>query len=234
MAAAPQIIRQVQEELDEERAKSLEPLAQWAIRIYPPSAFVHRDLKATNTLVPWSSLPSYTLVPLTKDAAFYPLALMETTRLEDDFHGWLVDQAKVLHAHRSDLLDWNALAEELESMAAGERREMRKQLKRLLAHLLKMKSQPDEVKRHHSWRTSIRDAREQIQDLLMESPGLFQGKRDEFLATTFERARIKASDETHLPLKDFPKDCPWSFEEIISDDFGLEPEARPAPDSSSN
>ncbi len=104
-------------------------------------------------------------------------------------------------------------------MAAAERRALKNQLKRLLLHLLKMRDQPDQLHRHGSWRQSIRDARQQIEDLLADSPGIFQGKTDQVLAMAYKRARVDASEETKLPLKNFSEQCPWSFDEVIREDF---------------
>jgi Domain of unknown function DUF29 len=77
----------------------------------------------------------------------------------DDFHGWLLDQASALRERRHFSLDWDNLAEELEAMAADQRRQIRTQLTKLLLHLLKLKTQPDEMHLHGSWRASIREAR---------------------------------------------------------------------------
>jgi hypothetical protein len=139
--------------------------------------------------------------------------------IDSDFHSWLLYQASALREQRLDSIDWQHLAEELEAMAAGERRTLKKQLKRLILHLLKMSEQTEQLHRHGSWRRSIRDAREELEDLLADSPGIFQGKTDEVLAQVYERARIAASEETKLALKDFPEQCPWSFEDIIRKDF---------------
>ena len=102
--------------------------------------------------------------------------------LKTDFHGWLLDQAAALRARDYESLDWDHLAEELELMGARERRELRSELKILLLHLLKLKFQPGQLHRHHSWRNSIVEAREQIADITKDSPGIFQGKRDDVLA----------------------------------------------------
>ena len=139
--------------------------------------------------------------------------------IESDYHGWLLNQASSLRERRVSSIDWIYLAEELEAMASAERRTLKKQLKRLLMHLLKMRAQPSQTRRHGGWRKSIRDAREELEDLIADSPGIFQGKRDEVLAQVYERAREAAVDETKLPLKDFPAVCPWTFEEILQKDF---------------
>ena len=48
------------------------------------------------------------------------------------------------------------------------------------------------------------EAREQIADITKDSPGIFQGKRDELLADVYVRARDKGARESPLPLGTFP------------------------------
>jgi len=139
--------------------------------------------------------------------------------IEEDFHSWLMDQAAALRARDYESLDWDHLAEELELMGARERRELRSELKILLLHLLKLKFQPGLRHRQHSWRNSIVEVREQIGDIIKDSPGIFQGKRDEVLADVYLRARDKAARESRLPRGTFPETCPWTFEQIIDSDF---------------
>jgi hypothetical protein len=144
---------------------------------------------------------------------------LPTIRIDDDYHGWLLAQASLLRSERRDSLDGSNLAEELEAMAAAQRREIKKHLKKLLAHLLKFKAQPDELNRYHSWRKSIREAREEIIDMIEDSPGIFQGKRDEFLAISYQRACVDAGEDTGLAVEAFPANCPWSFDQIMDADF---------------
>jgi Domain of unknown function DUF29 len=139
--------------------------------------------------------------------------------IEEDFHGWLLDQTAALRARDYESLDWDHLAEELELMGARERRELRSELKILLLHLLKLKFQPGQLHRHHSWRNSIVEAREQIADIVKDSPGIFQGKRDEVLADAYVRARDKAARESRLPRGTFPEACPWTYEQVIDPIF---------------
>jgi hypothetical protein len=77
--------------------------------------------------------------------------------INEDFHGWLLDQAAVLRTRDFEALDCEHLAEELELMAARERREMQSELKNLLLHLLKLKFEPGEVHRYNSWCNSIEE-----------------------------------------------------------------------------
>ena len=101
-------------------------------------------------------------------------------RIEDDYHGWLLDQASVLRHHRHSSLDWSNLAEELEAMAAAERRELLRRLTTLLAHLLKFQYQP-EVRRERSRKLTIVRSRTEIKRLLDYSPGL-KGQLTEYVA----------------------------------------------------
>jgi len=142
-----------------------------------------------------------------------------TIQIDDDLHAWLLDQADALRHRRWQSLDVEHLAEELEDMAAQQRREMRKHLKKLLLHLLKFYAQPEEKEHHHSWRKSVREAREDISDLLKDSPGIFRGKRQEFLSEAYERAREDAVDETGLSREHFPDECPWDFDKMMDRAF---------------
>jgi hypothetical protein len=139
--------------------------------------------------------------------------------IEEDFHGWLLDQAAALRARDHESLDYDHLAEELEIMGARERRELNERLKNLLLHLLKFKYQPTQVHRHRSWRSSVREAREQIEDILADSPGIYGGRRNEVLALAYARARQKAADQSGLPIETFPLVCPWPYEQVIDPDF---------------
>ena len=56
--------------------------------------------------------------------------------VDADYHAWLLEQSEALRNQRHDKVDWPNLAEELDSMARAERRELRSQMTTLLAHLL--------------------------------------------------------------------------------------------------
>jgi hypothetical protein len=138
------------------------------------------------------------------------------SKIENDFHGWLLGQASALRSRDYESLDWDRLAEELEAIGARERRELNERLKNLLLHLLKFKYQPAHMHRYRRWRSSVR---EQIEDILVYSPGIFGSRRDAVLAVAYGRARQKAADKSGLPLETFPLACPWPYEQIVDPDF---------------
>jgi hypothetical protein len=100
------------------------------------------------------------------------------SKIDNDFHGWLLDRASALRSRDYESLDWDRLAEQLKAMRARERRELNERSKNLLLHLLKFKYQPAQMHRHRSWRSSVREVREQIEDILADSPGIFGGQQE--------------------------------------------------------
>jgi hypothetical protein len=88
-----------------------------------------------------------------------------------------------------------------------------------LLHLLKLKFQPGEVYRHNSWQSSIEEAPEQIADIVKDSPGIFQGRREVVVAKVNKRARRAAVRQSQLPLSTFPEVCPWAYERIVDEEF---------------
>lgn len=109
---------------------------------------------------------------------------------ELDFYAWLNRQAQVLRSRESESLDWDHLAEEIEAMAAGEKRELTSHLKTLLVHLLKWKWESG--RRSFSWRNSIENARDELSDLFEQSPSL-KGKIGEMLPKAYIRAVREAA-----------------------------------------
>jgi hypothetical protein len=138
---------------------------------------------------------------------------------KEDFHAWLLDQAAALRAHDSEALDWENLAEQIDSLAVGKRREMKERLTTLAMHLLKLNFEPEQVWRHNSWRISIIEARQQISHILEDSPGVFQGKPEDVLARAYDDARKNAACVSMLPLTTFPEECPWPYELVMDENF---------------
>jgi hypothetical protein len=60
-----------------------------------------------------------------------------TDGYETDFHRWAETQAGLLRTRSANVLDWDNPAEEIESLARSDRREIRNRLVVLCAHMLK-------------------------------------------------------------------------------------------------
>lgn len=135
---------------------------------------------------------------------------------DDDFFAWTQEQARLLRNGELADIDMENLAEEIESTGRSNRRELRSRLAVLIMHLLKWRFQP--VFRSNSWSGTIREQRKQVHDLVEESPSLGSLLSNE-LAVVYEAAVIKAVIDTGLGDGSFPVDCPFTPEQILSEDF---------------
>jgi hypothetical protein len=143
-----------------------------------------------------------------------------------DYYGWIQDNVQAIREGRFKDVDWRNVAEELEDMGKSERRAVRSQLARLVAHLLKWSFEAEGRRlSEHSWRATIEDARDSVRELVEESPS-FKPKLNEFLSAVYRHALAQAVAETNLPRKTFPTVCPWSLEQVLDDDFWPEGEPR--------
>jgi hypothetical protein len=133
---------------------------------------------------------------------------------QTDFYAWAMEQAELLRAGRLADADIANIAEEIESMGRGEKRELVNRLTILLIHLLKWRFQPGF--RGASWSSSIREQRIRLRSHLKDNPSL-TAKLDEAFAEAYELAVIGAARETGLPEAGFPKSAPCRFEQAMDD-----------------
>jgi Domain of unknown function DUF29 len=135
---------------------------------------------------------------------------------ERDFYAWSQEQAELLRAGKADQADLENIAEEIESIGKGEKRELVNRLTILLLHLIKWRFQP--MMRGRSWRLSIEGQRLDIEELLADNPSL-QPVLAASIAQAWRRALIEAERETGLDGSSFPAACPWVAEELMRSDF---------------
>ncbi len=139
---------------------------------------------------------------------------------EEDFYAWTVEQARLLRSGELSTLDAANLAEEVESIGRSDRRAIESRLTVLLAHLLKWQMQPGS--RSTNWSGTIREQRRQIERLLRDSPSLRPGVAAA-LSGAYNDARDDAVEETGLPEAEFPAECPFTADEVLSRSFLPEP-----------
>lgn len=144
------------------------------------------------------------------------LEKLKETLYERDFYAWLNDQAKKLRARSHNDIDWDNLAEEIESVGRSEKHEIRNRMRVLLQHLLKWEFQPGE--RSHSWQSSISEQRTHILGIIEDSPSL-KGHPAEVLQWSYRAAIPLAALETKLKPDIFPSFCVYSIEEILDGGF---------------
>jgi hypothetical protein len=150
-------------------------------------------------------------------------------RYEDDFYAWTQYQAEVLRALRTrdNRFDREHLAEEIEDLGKSERDAVRSQVRRILAHCLKLACSPARGP-CLDWTGSIIEARAALDDQL--SPTL---RRD--LEETLMRLYTVARKQAAVDLLKYgernaadslPVECPYTIDQILAEDWYPQPAAR--------
>ncbi len=133
-----------------------------------------------------------------------------------DFYAWTLENANMLRQKKFDQIDIEHIAEEIESMGKNDKRSLISHLRILIAHLLKWRYQPGF--RTNSWKATIRNARYQIRTLLEDSPSLHQEIHLK-LDKGYKDAVNIAADETGILESIFPKNCPFSLDQCLDNEF---------------
>ena len=137
-------------------------------------------------------------------------------KYEEDFYGWISASIVLLKQKRFGEMDINHLIEELEDMGNNRKHALVSRFAQLIFHLLKWQHQPDF--RGRSWEASIQEQRKRVKKLLLENPSL-KAEFTIFLADAYEDSILLVKKETHIDLKLFPQDCPYTLEQILNSDF---------------
>ena len=146
------------------------------------------------------------------------------TAYDRDFHAWLMEQAAALRGENDMPLDLEHLAEEIEGLANRDRREIVKRLTTLMEHILKhshgMRREPAK-----GWQDTISRERDDISDILAQSPSLRRAIEESFPAS-YSRARKNAlrSFEIYEPdAKGYraalPVEPSFTLEQALDHDF---------------
>jgi hypothetical protein len=138
---------------------------------------------------------------------------------EKDTYTWALQQADALRRRSANEIDWENVAEEIESVGRSEARELESRYTVLLAHLLKWRFQLD--KRSGSWEATIKVQRRLIDKELRNNPGL-KPRREELFADAYVAA-LGVAVETGLGLEAFPEASPFTIEQAMDDAFWPEP-----------
>ena len=129
-----------------------------------------------------------------------------------DFALWVEKQVAALRAGDVAALDIQNLIEELEGLTRRDERALGSQLKRIMAHLLEQRHQPRRATR--SWQDSIRNGREQIEDIIDQSPSL---RRLLPALMIKDYPRAVAASETGLSGNVFPEHPPFELAEVLGE-----------------
>jgi hypothetical protein len=131
---------------------------------------------------------------------------------DKDFYRWALLQTEHIKNREFDKVDFENVAEEIESLGRSDKRSLKSHLEKLLMHMLKIAFQPD--KHTKSWDKTFFNSRKKIGVIIDESPSL---KREvpNMIDKCFEQAKKDTAFETGLPAKTFPKECPLTLKEVL-------------------
>ncbi len=134
----------------------------------------------------------------------------------EDFLAWTEQTAALLRRSRFAALDVDHLAEEVEDMGKRDLREANSRLRVLLVHMLKWRHEPK--KRSRSWHLTIVTQRQEIADLLQQSPSL-RPKLAASLAATYGAAVARVVVQTKLEESALDPHCPFTLDQILDPAF---------------
>jgi Hypothetical protein slr1203 len=150
---------------------------------------------------------------------------------EKDFYLWVLENLKLLKNKEYELVDWENLLEEIEYMARKELRSVISLMAVIMEHLYKWENYRESAYVGSGWKKSILNARKELIDLFDEIPSLKRiAQEKDSLNKAWRRAvnsLIVWFDEDEnknlakkyfgrLPTEeDFPKECPYTFEQVM-------------------
>ena len=135
---------------------------------------------------------------------------------DQDFATWTSETARQLRARRFDEIEIEHVAEEIEDMGKSERRELLSRLSVIILHLLKWKWQAD--KGTPGWKSTVIIQRAELRRLFEQSSSLKRAVASA-VRDVYADAVESASVETGLAAVTFPRECPFSPEQILEQFF---------------
>ena len=141
------------------------------------------------------------------------------TRYDEDFLVWAREQARAIRARDWNAVDWENVAEEMDSLGISERNELENRIATILEHLLKLDhGRVREPER--KWRLTVEAQRDDIEDLMSKMPSLRRLVPDTVEAA-WPRARRKALRAFALFEPEvrydriLPEDNPYALDDVL-------------------
>jgi hypothetical protein len=151
---------------------------------------------------------------------------------EKDFYLWLQENLRLLKNRELDLVDWENLVEEIEDMGKSLFKSVRSHMSTIMEHLYKWENFRYVPEMGYDWIETITNARRELRDIFEDNPSLKVKAQDrDTLQRAWELAVHALIDWFKLPRnkalvqfyfkgriptkKDFPQECPYTFEHIM-------------------
>lgn len=146
------------------------------------------------------------------------------TSYDDDYCGWLREQAEHLRAGRYDRLDVVPLADELNGLARSAERDLAAEVARLLAAFAVQRYAPAAI-RGDEIDAQLRASRAAVKYALRESPSTARLLTEPaWVDVAWSQAVASAVTATGLDC--FPASCPWRLPDVLGVDMPLQQHPR--------
>jgi len=136
-----------------------------------------------------------------------------------DFYKWALQNAHFLrqgNLENTAKIDKLNIAVRLEQIAMNEKRLLVTRLSDLLVSLLRWRVQTG--LQSGSFKLHVEIQRDEVDDVLQDNPSLMD-LMDGILRHSYRRAYLAAIAITGFGEQNFPEECPYSFEQIMDNDF---------------
>ncbi|MFQ4139406.1 DUF29 domain-containing protein [Nodosilinea sp. PGN35] len=142
-----------------------------------------------------------------------------TSLYDTDYQLWLEDTVAQLKSQNFSALDLENLVEEIESLGKSNKQSLNSYLKRLCEHLLKVGYWKTERDRCFSgWDREIENFRQEIQEILDDSPSLRNWLRERYPAEYIKGRRLFLKSSGIDP-KQVPESPCFSLEQVLDEDW---------------
>ncbi len=135
---------------------------------------------------------------------------------DQDVYGWANEQSALLRAGKFSAADIENIAGEIESLGKSQKSELVSRLIILILHMLKWQFQPKF--RGTSWELSIKEQRRRVAIHMRDNPSLKSGLVVA-MADAYGVAVVRAQRQAKLMAGVFPARCPYSFAQVMDEDF---------------
>jgi len=105
------------------------------------------------------------------------------------------------------------LKELIEALGRSEKRALKSHLTRLMAHIIKWKTQPD--KRSRSWVATIYHARDEVKDIQEETPSL----TDDMIKEIWDKCLQAAKREAEADMNQDSSVSELTWKEVFEDEY---------------
>jgi 1,6-anhydro-N-acetylmuramate kinase len=99
------------------------------------------------------------------------LSDLDSADYGSDFVAWTKEQALALRRRATNAIDWDNIAEEIESLGKSDQRDLRSRIQTILDHLMRLQASPAQDPRR-GWERTLIVQRAGIRQLLDDSPSL--------------------------------------------------------------